>query len=660
MVRNVLIATLSVCLASPVLAQQTHAGGNALASATSRYLRDASASHINWRPWGRNAFDIGARTDRPLLVTIGFASSYDSFRMHREVFANSEVADTVNGYFVPVLVDRFEYPEVAEAFETIQQALGGSVTIPASFILTPALEPVAASGFTTPAELRTWLATNASRWAHQRDGFVAEARRNLVKAHTLGEKRAPLDFDATTLDAVMDSVAKAHDPKVLHPMAISFALRYAERSGNKAVRAAALESLRAFARTPMRDQIGGGFHRAPGVFEKILSDQALLALTYLEAWQLTREPQFEMVTRTTLDYIIRDQQRTKGAFAVAQDAHGLVPGQGPEFHNGAFYLWSKKEIIQLLGPDAAAKAFRAYGMDSAEGNLPVFVEPLEPELAQKMLDYRQKRPEPFRDFNELSGWNGLMISALARAGAAFGDHTYIDAAVLAMRSITTKLWDAKKKTLYHSDAATAPVMPALSEDYAMVIQGLLDLFDATSDANWLELARTLQSRQDELFWDASAGRYATGTSLPEVLRGLVVERDAGVPSVNALSASNQLRLAALVGNESRRTIATTIFHSFGGRLQRSGAGLPRLASSLAMAFETPKIEVVVAGKKTDTLELLRSIHARWEPMRAVILVQRKGAARDRITRALPFTAALAPDPELPLTYLCEKGECRRQ
>ena len=660
MVRSVLIAALSVCLASSTHAQQTHAGGNALGNATSRYLRDAAASHINWRPWGQPAFDSATLGNRPLFVAVGFASSYEAFRMHREVFANSEVADTLNNYFVPALVDRFEHPEVGEALDTIQISLGGTLTIPAAFIFTPALEPVAASGALSPAEFRTWLATQASRWAHERDALVGEAKRNLVKAHMLGEKRAPSDFDATTLDAVIDSVAKAHDPKVVRPMAISFALRYAERTGNKAVRAAALDSLRSFARTPIRDQVGGGFHRAPGVFEKILSDQALMALTYLEAWQLTREPQFEMVTRTTLDYILRDQQRTKGAFVAAQDAHGLVPGQGPEFHNGAFYLWSKKEIVQLLGNDGAAKAFRAFGMDRAEGNLPVYVEPLEPELARKLLDYRQKRPEPFRDFQELSGWNGLMISALSRAGAAFGDRAYVDAALLAARSVTTKLWDEKKRTLYRSDAATSPVIPALAEDYAMLVQGLLDLFEATSDVKWLELARTLQARQDELFWDPTAGRYKTGTSLPEVFRGLLAESDAHVPSVNALAASNQLRLAALLGGDSRRTIATTIFQSFGGRLQKSGADLPRLATSLAMFLETPTIEVVVAGKKTETLEVLRTVHARWAPMRSVILLQAKGPERDRVTRVLPFIAALEPHPEMPVTYVCEKGECRRR
>lgn len=649
MIRSLLTLALAVSLS-----------GSAFANPTSRYLRDAAAGPIVWQPWGQRAFDAAKKANRPLFVSIGFASSYECFRLHREVFADGEVAGTVNGYFVPVLVDRFEHPEVAEAFDTIQKALGASPTTPSNFIITPSFEPVAATGLIAPGEFRTWLANGTNRWTNERESLLDEARRNLIKAHTLGEKRAPLPFDLKTVDAVVADIARTHDPKVLQPMAISFALRYGERTENKAVRAAALEALRLFARTAMRDQIGGGFHRAPGVFEKILVDQALMAMVYLEAWQLTKEPEFERVARTTLDYVIRDLHRTKGAFDATQDAHGLVPGQGPQFVNGAFYLWSKDEVMHVLGREPGAKALRAYGIESMHGNLPVFVEPPEPAIAQKLLEYRQKRPEPFRDFNELAGWNGLMISALSRAGAAFGDRAYTDAAVVAARVLTTSLWDAKTKTLYRSDAATAKVVPALSEDYAMVIQGLIDVFDATTDVKWLDLAKTLQARQHELFWDASAGRYISGTSLPEQLKGLLVENDVHQPSVNSLAASNQLRLSALTANDRGRGIATTIFESFGGRLARSGAELPQLASALSMAFDAPKFDVVILAKRTETDALLRSIGERWEPMRFVIRVPGKGPARDAITRAFPFVAALTGEKDVPVAYLCEKGDCRRQ
>lgn len=654
MVRSLLLA---LCIAVPALAQQTQGGGNALANASSRYLRDASAGHVAWRPWGTAAFDLAKKSNRPLFVSVGFASSWDAFRLHRETFNDGEIAETLNGHFVPVLVDRFEHPEVAEAFDTIQRSLGGPATIPSNFVITPSFEPLAVIGFAQPNDMSVFLATNASRWANDRDAAVAEARTNLVKAHRLGEQRAPAPVDPATLDAVVESIAKAFDPKLPQPMHMSFALRYAERADNNAVRAVALDTLRKFARTPMRDQIGGGFHRAPGVFEKTLADQAMMALVYLEAWQLTRDPELEQIVRTTLDYVIRDQQRSRGAFHTAQDAHGLVPGAGgPEFHNGAFYLWSKREIEELVGREAAPKIFAVFGMDKAAGNLPLLAETPGQELApliQKMLDHRQKRPEPFRDFTELAGWNGLFVSALSRAGAALGEPRYVDAAVVAARAIVASRWNEKTKTLARGDN-----MAALAEDYAMLAQGLLDLFNATYDVKWLDLARTLQQRQDTLFWNASLGRYITGTTLPEQLRGLLAENDETTPSVNAISASNLLRFAML-GNANSRQTAMMIFESFGGRLRKSGADLPQLASAYAMSLVSPKIEVVVGNpRKKETFELLRSIHQRWEPLRAVILVPEKGPERNRILTAFPFTAGLAANPERPVAYVCENGECR--
>jgi uncharacterized protein len=654
---------LTCFLAASALAQQTQPGGNALANATSRYLRDAAASHVAWKPWGPAAIEFAKKGNRPLFVSVGFASSFEAHRMHREAFNNAEVADSLNGYFVPVLLDRFEHPEVAEALDTLQTSMRGSVTHPSSFILTPALEPIAVTGPLPPRELGVFLATAASRWANQRDAVIAEGKANLVKAHLLGEQRAPGAADAATLDAAIDSVARSFDPNAPRPMAISFALRHATATDNKAVRAAALEALRTFARSTVRDQIGGGFHRTRGVYDKILTDQALFAMVYVEAWQLMREPEFENVVRTTLDYVIRDLHPTKGAFDASQDAHGLVPGQGPEFIEGRFYLWSKDEIVRLVGAEDAKKIFRVYGMAKDDDNLPVLTEPIPDDLkpaVAKLLEYRQKRPEPFREFSHFAGWNGLMISALSRAGAALGEPRYTDAAVAAARTITTKLWNEKKKTLHRSDAATSPVIEGTAEDYAMLVQGLIDLFEASHDVKWLELAKTLQQRQDELFWNPSTGRYTTGSSAPEQFRGLLVESDDTVPSVNALSASSLLRLAMLTGNETWRARPNMIFQSFGVRLRNAGAQLPQLASALSMSFASPKV-VVVTGKprSKEAFEVLRLIHQRWEPLRVVVFVPEKGAERNRVTAALPF-AALPPDPELPLTYVCENGECRRQ
>lgn len=654
---------LAVCLAVPLAAQQPQISANALGGSASRYLRDAAASPVAWQPWGEAAFDLAKRGDRPIFLNIGFASSFEAFLMHRDVFNKAEVAETLNGSFVPVLLDRFEHPEIAEAFDTLQKSMTGSVSHPSSFVLTHGLEPIAVSGALGPKDFNTFLSTNASRWATQREAAVAEARAALVKAHLLGEQRGPANYDAQTLPAVIADVAKSFDPNHPRPAAVSFALRFGTTAENNAVRAVALEALRKFARSAVRDQLGGGFHRNGGVYDKLLADQALYAMAYLEAWQMTGDAEFEDVVRTTLDYVVRDLHGTRSAFDTSQDAHGLVPGQGPVFVEGAFYLWSQAEITKLVGFDDAKKIFRVFGIESAQNNRPIRTERIPDELkpaVQKLFELRQKRPEPFREFNQLASWNGLMISALARAGAAFGEQRYTDAALAAARTVTSKLWDAKKKTLHHSDAATAARVEGIAEDYAMVVQGLIDLFEATHDVKWLELAQTIQQRQDELFWNASTGRYNTGTSVPEQLRGLLVESDELTPSVNSIAAMNLLRLTLLTGNPTWSARPTMIFQSFGMKLRNAGGQVPQLASALSMSLATPKVVVVTGNARVKApYDVLRGVHQRWDPFRIVVFVPEKGIERTRITTALPFTN-LPPDPEQPLTYVCEKGECRRQ
>jgi uncharacterized protein YyaL (SSP411 family) len=499
MIRSFLVFLLAL----PALAQQTQTAGNALANANSRYLRDAAASQVMWRPWGPAAFDVAKKTNRPIFLSIGYASSWESFRLHREAFGNPAIAETLNGYYIPVLVDRFELPEVAEAFDKIQRVMTGAATVPSNFVLTPALEPFATIASTT--DLRVFLAVNASRWANERETATEEGRGNLVEAHAAEDEPPPAPLDA--------------------------------------------DALRALAKDPRRDPIGGGFHHSATRREKLLPDQAAIALAALEAWQKTREPLFEELVRTTLDYAARDLRLDRSGFWVSQDAHSLVPGQGPEMHDGAFY---------------------ANGADT--------------------LEQRLRRPQPFRDFTEIAGFNGLMISALARAGAVFGETRYRDVAVLA-----AKQWP---KMLYRT-----------AEDSALMVQGLLDLFDSTYDLQWLEQAKALERKP------------RPGNPLPEQLRGLLRK----TPAVNAIAARNQARFATL-----------------------AGAGEGRV--------------VVVVGdlRRKDTHELLRAIHQPWEPGRAVIVVPETGKPRDRMNAHFPYAVPLAASTDgTPAAYACQKRHCRK-
>jgi len=606
--------------------------------AQSRYVSDAAGAPVKWEGWGTRALERSKKENRPVFLSIGYASSFECFLMQREAFLDGEVAQTLNTYFVPVLLDRLEYPEIAESYETIARVNGNIGGAPILMVLTPSLEPYAISGPLATGDLSRALVIVANRWARERDAVVAEAHQNVMRARArVGEAGVP--------------------ERRVNAMVISLLLRTKQT-------AAATDTLRKLARSAVHDQLGGGFHRAARddawkqpYFEKILADQALLAIAYLEAWQTTRDPEFERIARATLTAAIRDLHPQNMAFEASQDAQSLVPAKGPEFWNGAFYVWQKDEITRLLGHESAPKVFRAYGIKEGARNVLAvedaesLKDPAIAPLLAKMLDLRQKRPQPFREWNLVSGLNGLMISALARGGAVFGEKSYLDAAMLAAQVVTKNLGNAQKKTLLHSAG-----VEATAGDYAMLVQGMLDLFEATYDPKWLDLASALQQRQDQLFWDESAGRYVTGGSVPQVLSGLVVERDEETPSANSAAALNLLRLAMLTGNEAWRARPAKIFATFGDSAQ-----LPQLASARAAAAAEAKLVVVTGDpRRKATIDALRAIHDRWEPLRFVLFVPFKGPARERIVKALPFTAALAVDPENPITYECSGGECRRR
>lgn len=596
--------------------------------AATRYLTDRAGAPVQWVEWGPAAIARAQKEKRPLFVSVGFAASWDVQRIHREAFLNGENAEALNAYFVPVLLDRIEHPELAETLE----AITGSRAIPLNVLLTPALQPFAHAGVLSTPELNRMLVLNANRWANERAAVEAEAHALVQKARLSADVRAPLPVDASTIEAVVDHVANKYaQQKTLDPMTLSFLLRYAARTQYENIRTLAVNTLRRTAVSPLYDHLGGGFFRCEGCYDKHLGDQALYAIALLD----TREPDLLRAARATVDYVLRDLRLdNRGAFEASQYAHSLVPGEGPVFVDGAFYTWTDEQLARVIGNELVPRV-RAY----------LLAPRLDHDLGQtlqKVFEVRQKRPAPFREPAFVASWNGLMISAAARASIVFNERRYVDAAVGA------------------ATIAIAKKSLPLAEDHAFLVQGLLDLFDATSDPRWLDAAITLQQKQDQLFWDASAGRYITGTTVPESLRGLLRERDEHTPAVNSIAAINLLRLAALTGNEAWRARPAMIFQSFGGRLRNDGASLTQLAHAYELSLVTPAIVVVTGDvRKQETHDLVRTFHDRPEPMRTVILLPHRGPARDKLVKALPFIGALAADDKQPVAYRCANGACRR-
>lgn len=659
------------------------------AFAQSRLHREAAAG-IAWLPWGEATFAKAKKENKPLFVSICYVSA-NACRLQRDAFLDDQIVPMLGAEYVPVIVDRNERPEVAEAYGVALRALGGKGDVPINLLLTHELEPFAGAGFLDKPALRQLLSTNATRWKSDRPAVLAEAKQIVAKARELVPRNAPGTVDATTVEPVVDAIAKTWDskrggfgtePKLLQPMTISFLFGYAQQRQHEPLRNMAIETLRKLATTPVHDQFGGGFHRGTvtadwslPLFEKMTYDQALMAIAYLEAWKVTKDERLANISRAALEYAMRDLKDDSGAFWAGQDAYNIMAGpRGPMVQNGAFYV-PDTEMIGRIFKKQAPLVFRLYGLTEG-GNIPRGIDPYltgksllwlaEPELIrehnadlvpvlEKLLQSRQGNPAPFRDDTILAGWNGLMISALARAGAAFDEKKYLDAATVAANVVTTTLWNAKTKKL-----SRAKGIDALAEDYALLVQGLLDLYEATQEMKWYDLAMTLQGRQDQLFWDDATGRYAVGTSVPASLRSLVTENDVATPGANAVSAMNLLRIATATGTPAFRERALMILQSHAARFRSEGPTSTELARVL-LASQTPARQVIIIGDRggEPTQKLLSTAYSASAPVRTILFVPRKGPARERVTKAFPYVLPLQFDPEGPTVYVCANGQCER-
>ncbi|HEY0159925.1 MAG TPA: thioredoxin domain-containing protein [Thermoanaerobaculia bacterium] len=675
------------------------------AAQQSPYFRSHATNPVKWQPWSEAAFEKARKEEKPIFLSIGYASCHWCHVMERESFMNEAIAATLNKHFVPILVDREEHPEVDATYIAFLESMTGSAGWPANLVLTPTLEPIVGGSYMKPEALTRLLDVIAERWSTDRKALLDSSKQLVEMARALVATPAPGDLDPKVLESVAADIAAGYDPqrggwggapKFPQALTISYLLRYAHRTGNVDAQKSALDTLRRLGDSALNDQLGGGFHRyavddafrVPH-FEKMLYDQALLSIAYTEGWQVSKDASLQRVARSTLDWVLRELRAPKTtAFASALDSD-----TGHE--EGAYYLWSKGELRAILGDDAEA-AFRHFGVSQEKDNILYIADPAVKVAREKLLAARAKRVAPLRDDKVLTSWNGLMISALAKAGAAFDEPRYLEAATGAARFVTTQLWSRESgssvprassvpRSSSATVAAAAPASPeaprnseeprgteepgrlhrrwidghagidALPEDYAFLIQGLLDLFETTHDVQWLELAVSLQEQQDKLYWDATANRYASGTSLPSTLRGVAAESELALPAPNSVAALNLLRLGELTDSAALRSRANAIFRTYA---QSLNAQLPALSSALLFAFSTPK-QIVIAGdpSKAETKALLRIVHERFVPNR-VLVVAAGGKAQEQLARYMPIVKEMGPIGGKATAFICEHYVCK--
>ena len=497
-------------------------------------------------------------------------------------------------------------------------------------------------------------------------------------------------------------------PKFPRPSELLFLLReHARRSASghaaQAPLLMATETLRAMALGGMRDHVGGGFHRysvdgdwrVPH-FEKMLYDQAQLVLAYLEAAQATGEPFYAAVAEDTLGYVLRDMTAPEGAFYSAEDADSVPPEHAaqPGAHKteGAFYIWTDAEIGARLGDDADV-ARRRFGIEpggnapqdpqgeftgrnllytaqsiediaTGTGRSPEAIEASLGRIRQALFDARAGRPRPHLDDKVLTAWNGLMIAACARAARVLPESpaaaTYLDAARRAASFIRSTLWRAGELRLLRRYRDGDAAIDAYAEDYAYLIWGLLELFQADGGSEWLEGALALQARQDELFWDESeAGWFSTTGQDQTVLLRLKEDYDGAEPAASSVATLNVLTIAHLTADERARSHAERTLGRHGPRIGHAARAVPMMLCALS-GWHAGYSQVVVVGDRqaSETTALLAETARHYLPFAIVIPVV-PGPAQAPLGRLLPFVAAMSAGDGHAAAYVCREFACRQ-
>ncbi len=676
---------------------------NRLFLEASPYLAQHAHNPVNWYPWGEEAFGQARKLRRPVLVSIGYSTCHWCHVMEEESFENEEIARFLNENFIPVKVDREERPDVDGIYMKAVQALTGAGGWPLNVWLTPDGKPFYGGTYFPPRQDSSGrgvgfldLLKGLRNAYDARPGEVEEIGLRLTKylQEALSPKGGESLPDADSLalaarfyESRFDPVhgGMAGSPKFPSSLPVRFLLRSHRRTGDRKYLDMATLTLRKMASGGMYDQAGGGFHRystddrwlVPH-FEKMLYDSALLVIAYLEAYQVTGEKEFARIVRETLRFFERDMTAPGGGFYSATDADSLSPGGDRE--EGWFFTWTPEELAAVLGPARSRIVGRYYGV-RREGNfegrsilhapqspsavaaaLSISEEELDATISEaKEILYRERnrRPRPLRDEKILTAWNGLAISACARAGLVLADARYVGRAEKAARFLLGNLYHDGR--LYRTYMDGKRKTSGFLEDYAFLIAGLLDLYEAGGDLQWLEAAIKLDAVLENHFEDGNEGGYFMTPDDHEDL--LVREKpsyDGAEPSGNSVEALNLLRLHELTTREAYRRRAEATFRYLAETLRSNPVALSEMLLAIDFFLDAPKqvLIVVPRGKREEAVHLLSVFRSRFVPNRILSVVS-EGGEQEHAARVIPVLDGKVAAEGRATAYVCEGRVCKR-
>ncbi len=685
---------------------------NRLEHEKSPYLLQHSHNPVDWYAWGEEAFAKARAENKPIFLSIGYSTCHWCHVMERESFESDRIAALLNRDYVSIKVDREERPDVDRIYMTFVQATTGSGGWPMSVWLTPELRPFFGGTYFPPENryghpgFASILTQIADAWHNSRERIEESARDVIaqLEQHAAVEPgHGPVDrallehgylMFRRTFDTQLGGFGGA--PKFPRATVFNFLLRYWDRTRDREAFDMALLTLREMAKGGMHDQLGGGFHRysvderwfVPH-FEKMLYDQAQLAVSYLEAFQITGESQYAETARSTLDYVLRDMTSPEGGFYSAEDADSVINPEEPSVKGeGAFYIWTAEEIRDLLGDPLAAWFGFRYGVAdggnvahdpqqefaghnilyqavTVEETAQQFGRPVE-EMRQGLeracrilLEARAQRVRPHLDDKILTSWNGLMISAFALAGAVLNEPRYAGAARRAAEFLLARLYQPETGVLLRRYRQGDAAIPGFLDDYALFVQALVDLYESQLDRRHLEIALRLTDAQRQRFEDAAKGGFFSSAEGDSTLvMRLKEDYDGAEPSGNSVAAMNLLRLAEFTNRGDLREAARRTVRAFGSRLSAAPAALPQMLC-VCERMVAGMSQIVVAGEASApaTQELLRAVHARFLPNATVMLVDSR-ETREFFAAGAPSIGAMAAVDGHASAYVCRNYTCQ--
>jgi uncharacterized protein YyaL (SSP411 family) len=634
-----------------------------LSSETSPYLLMHADNAVNWYPWGPEAFERARKEDKPVFLSIGYSSCHWCHVMEHESFMDPEVAALMNETFIAVLVDREERPDIDDVYMTVSQLMTGSGGWPLNIIMTPDKKPFYAATY-IPKEARfgrpgmkELIPKVQEVWKDRREDVLQSAEKVTEALLKIDDVTAGEDIGSGTLYRAYEELSKRFDPvyggfggRPKFPMAhnIFFLLRYWKRSGDEKALEMAEKTLIEMRKGGIYDHVGQGFHRysvdrewrVPH-FEKMLYDQALLAMAYTEAYQATGREEYKKTASGVLDFVLREMTAPSGAFYTAFDADS-------EGEEGVFYLWTKSEIEEVLGEKDAGFIIRVFNvreegnyneettgapngenilfMESAPGDLAGTMNITEREFEnrlagslKKLYEYRKKREAPHLDDKILTDWNGLMVSAFAKAARAFGEERFAGAGKSAAAFILNNMLTPQGHLL-HSYSGGQPSATSLLDDYAFFVWGLLELYETTFDEKYLKTALDLNSGMVKFFMDEQNGGFF---STPDYGEKLLVRKkdssDGALPSGNSIAMLNLLRLGRITADAELEEEAEGIGKYFSKLINDSPSFHTQMLTAVDFAVG-PAYEIIVAGssRQKDTEIMLSTLQRSFIPNKVLL------------------------------------------